>query len=419
MVNCLGGGRTAIAIAVASAAIGPVAASGQQVQRLPERDAALEARFEPVFTVGKEEGTDTEVFSQVPAIAIDASANLYVLDRDNARVLVFGPDGGFVRQIGKQGEGPGEFRIPVAVAPLDDGRIAVYDMAGRTISLFTADGRYESLVRLTEAVGTFPQMRAFARGGVLLTGTQMNVTPGEAPSISDSLPILWQAVTADSRTQTLVRVPSIGPVLNTSGTANSREVRLSPPPVFSPAVSWSALPDGHLAVSAAGDWQVQVFGPDGRPTAVLERPLRARAITERDRDAARERRRANLESGAGAVRVENVNGRERMSVGGQGGGVPREQIERILAGLEFAPTIPVIAGLRADRDGRIWVQREGGPGEDGGPIDVISPDGRYLGTIRGQSLPDAFGPDGLAAWIQADDLGVQRVTVRRVTITAR
>jgi hypothetical protein len=180
-------------------------------------------------------------------------------------------------------------------------------------------------------------------------------------------------------------------------------------------VSWSALPDGRLAVSSSTDWRIQIFSPEGRPGTVLERPIRARAVSERDRQRAREQRRANLESGAGGVRVENVNGRERMTVGGGGQGIPPEQIERILASLQFAETVPVISGVRADPEGRIWIQREGGPGQERGPIDLIAPDGHYIGTIRGEALPDAFGPDGLVAWIQSDELGVQRVAVSRVT----
>jgi hypothetical protein len=88
----------------------------------------------------------------------------------------------------------------------------------------------------------------------------------------------------------------------------------------------------------------------------------------------------------------------------------------MMAGLEFAPTVPVITGIRADAEGRLWVQREGGPGEEGGPIDLIGPDGQYLGTIRGATLPDAFAAGGLAAWIRSDDLGVQRVAVSRVVM---
>jgi len=51
-----------------------------------------------------------------------------------------------------------------------------------------------------------------------------------------------------------------------------------------------------------------------------------------------------------------------------------------------------------------------------GPIDVLTPDGRYLGTFPAEemAMPGAFGPDGLAAFVEVDELGVQSVVVRRL-----
>jgi hypothetical protein len=46
----------------------------------------------------------------------------------------------------------------------------------------------------------------------------------------------------------------------------------------------------------------------------------------------------------------------------------------------------------------------------------VTPDGSYLGTIvaDGLRIPAAFGPDGLVAFIEADELEVQRVRVARL-----
>lgn len=44
----------------------------------------------------------------------------------------------------------------------------------------------------------------------------------------------------------------------------------------------------------------------------------------------------------------------------------------------------------------------------------ITPEGKYLGTIPDSQLPNAFGPDGLAAHMQLDEFGVPAVVVRRV-----
>ena len=54
--------------------------------------------------------------------------------------------------------------------------------------------------------------------------------------------------------------------------------------------------------------------------------------------------------------------------------------------------------------------------DDPGAIDLFTADGEYRGTIAedGPRIPDAFGPDGLAAWIERDELDVPRVVVRRL-----
>ena len=49
-------------------------------------------------------------------------------------------------------------------------------------------------------------------------------------------------------------------------------------------------------------------------------------------------------------------------------------------------------------------------------IDVWSPDGRYVGTLPPDGLrtPDAFGPDGLMAYVELDEMEVPTVRVVRL-----
>ena len=77
----------------------------------------------------------------------------------------------------------------------------------------------------------------------------------------------------------------------------------------------------------------------------------------------------------------------------------------------FYPELSVIEALTATWDGEIWVRRRvDEPGGDAGPIDVLTPDGRYVGTYPAgaTALPDAFGPDGLAAFIERDEMRTSR-----------
>lgn len=104
--------------------------------------------------------------------------------------------------------------------------------------------------------------------------------------------------------------------------------------------------------------------------------------------------------------------------------------------------IPVIDDLRSTWTGGVWGRRtpeDGYPREDhmfgsvvtgfafntspapASPIDVVRKDGRYVGTFaKGTAtMPVAFGPDGLAAWVELDELDVPTVIARRLSEEVR
>ena len=92
--------------------------------------------------------------------------------------------------------------------------------------------------------------------------------------------------------------------------------------------------------------------------------------------------------------------------------IMRERVET----LEFYHELPVIRDFQTTPDGTIWVWRRGPDPVTEGPIDLVTSDGRYLGSYPvGTRMPDAFGPDGLVAFVETDALGVQTVVVRRAT----
>jgi hypothetical protein len=93
-------------------------------------------------------------------------------------------------------------------------------------------------------------------------------------------------------------------------------------------------------------------------------------------------------------------------------------MEGRLEGMVFASEMPLIVGLGVDWDSKTWVKRNGPAVGEEGPLDIFDADGDYLGTVPpGEgSIPDAFGPDGLAAYIETDELDVPRVVVRRLSI---
>lgn len=97
-----------------------------------------------------------------------------------------------------------------------------------------------------------------------------------------------------------------------------------------------------------------------------------------------------------------------------GGTLPKAEIDRMLADLTFNEYMPVLAGMYADPRGRLWVQRTGREVGTDGPIDLISANGQYIGTLVGQKLPAAVSPTGRAAYIERDEMDVEKVVVKKL-----
>ncbi|MDE2980685.1 MAG: hypothetical protein OXU74_05750 [Gemmatimonadota bacterium] len=157
-------------------------------------------------------------------------------------------------------------------------------------------------------------------------------------------------------------------------------------------------PDGRLALADSIGYRVKLIGLDGSLAGVIERPIAPLPVNEAIMEAERERYRET------SARFANI-----MSQTFQ---MEREGAE----GLAFADEVPVVADLKVDWEDRIWVTRSGADGDDDGSTDIVTPDRRYIGTLAAGGLrtPDAFGPDGLLAYIELDELEVPTVRVVRL-----
>ena len=377
-----------------------VAATAQQVVDLPGEDRWLEPRFEEVYRLGSPGGADWEQFGAVSDVGFDGAGQLYVFDVQVPRVFVVGPDGEYLRAFGGPGEGPGEFRSPAGFAVMRDGRVVIGDFGHLAYHVFDPDGQFERRVDM-------------APGGDVLVLTKQMPDPGGMALISAvGAPLLALAVVPRAaRTGTITlhdsrpvkRIDLAGEVATVDTVA---EGWLSPDVVFyngvqgsmtfSPRMLAAVLPDGSVAFSDSTAYAIRIARAGEGVLRILKRPFHPIPVTNRVRRAERDRR----------LRL----ARERSQV------VDAAARERI-ADLEFFAEVAIVRDLSAGWDGKIWVRRHGEePGDDHGPIDVLTMDGRYLGSIRAGviAIPAAFGPYGLVAFIETDELDVETVVVKRL-----
>jgi len=405
-------------------------AFSQQVTRLPTTDKVLPGTPAAQFAIGAEDGEDWELLSRVSGVAFDARDNLYVLDAGNNRVLVFDARGKFVRKIGKKGGGPGELLVPVGLAFTRDGYIAVTDIGRPGVSLFKPDGSFVKNLMMSDSAGMpTPQggVAAHPTAGVVVRSNPMFGARIERGSIGQlggptgprKSPITWFNASGQPQKLFAVELPSLTPKVEDSGGSNGARqvmVRVSMP-AFTPPVLWGMLSNGSVAVADEANYRLKIVN-GGKVTRVIERPFAPRKATERDKDQARELRRKNMKTGTGMIMSTRTQGpggtQSHISTGGSGPSrMSDAEIEQQVREMTFLDYVPALQRMLVDSKGRMWIQRTGKDVGSDGPIDIINGTGQYVGSLNGK-MPDAISPTGRAAYIEKDDMDVEKVVVRRL-----
>jgi hypothetical protein len=98
------------------------------VQHPPDAEVPLWALMdEPHLEIGVVWGDPRYEFANVADVLWDDDGRILVLDRSQRRISVFGPDGAFISASGREGEGPGEYQSPSAIWRIPGDSLAMYD----------------------------------------------------------------------------------------------------------------------------------------------------------------------------------------------------------------------------------------------------------------------------------------------------
>lgn len=341
-------------------------------------DRELDWEFEKAFSLG---GADTgeEAFYQVPSngLAVDESGRIYVLDSGNKRVLVFDPAGAPIRAIGREGDGPGEFRYPIRLTVGSSGQVLVYDLSHHALIRFDTAGSYVGQVPIAGSV--HPRVRVDSSWIVFATRHREPVSGERVFGIHRLGP-------NDSTTLLTIPQPDMKQVFY-----ESCGLGVPQAPLFSDPLAWDAGA-GRVAVADAPWYTIRVF-EDGVETEHVRRTIEPETAT---------REHAVQELGDG-----------------QEWHVPRSgecfvPTAEIIEARGIAEAVPVLENIVVSPDGYLWAQRDV-VGEEGGPIDVFDPNGEYVGTLLSNTpWPVDFGRSDSMIVLEEDELGVQFAVVYRI-----
>ena len=402
-------------------------AQSQEIIELPGEDRWLDADFEVVYRVGSLGGEDWEQFGDIASLGFDGVGNLHILDRQAARVTVVAPDGGYLRDFGREGEGPGEFRSPTRLAVLANGDVAVFESMRNTFHIFDGNGGFKRTTRIpgNPLPTILPELDPYVDGDVTVL-----IPNGVVAIISRAIMDTGGQVGADGATRPVERLVLSGDEVLveeiTTAWAPPPGVPLGQAPgktvvtvgsglAFAPFLFVGGLPGGGVAFSDSSAYAIKTTDSDGTVQRILSRPLQPEPVTDGIREEERARRLEELER---EVETSDPLPAAFAAMAAEALETRRNDIKS----LQFFDEIPIVRGLRTGWEGgTIWIQRAGGHATGDGPVDVLASDGAYLGSFRPgtTTIPAAFGPDGLVAFVALDELEVESVVVRRLPVTVR
>jgi hypothetical protein len=335
-----------IAGSAAPAAAARVAVSGEP----PER-RTLELR--EAWRAGGEDESDV-LLGQVGVVASGPGGEVYALDSQLSHVQVFSADGEHLGILGRQGDGPGEFRQPVNLYLPGDGTVAVQQaFPGRVVFVQADDG--------TPAGEWTYGGTGGSQGGFVFIETARE--RGGTFAVSGAASNFDMENRQIRSTNFLSVVDQTGAELMRLAERQTErsmvEMTIDELAEYYPGDRglWDVGPDGRLYLAPSYDaYEIAVHDPSGEPRLTIAREdYEARVRTEEDKEA--KRNSMNI----------NINGME-------------PEIHWKLQDRE-----PCIDRLQVLDDGTLWVQHSKSRvdwGEHGRVVfDVFGPDGRYLREV--------------------------------------
>ncbi len=352
-----------------------------------------------VLSLGEEAAASPEYqFASILSLLPAPDGRLWVLDGTSVGLTgqtpllrQFDSSGNFLRQVGREGSGPGEYRAPFALGLARDGRVALrdYSIPGR-ITLYAPDGE------LSETWSLGPTLHS------VFAPSNIDVDPAG---------VMWLNFSGTPRNRDapsgILRVRPDGTILDT----------ITPPPIpeveretlrivrttasggtsirgftvpYQPQGTRAWSPTGEFALARTDQYRIEILpapghtGPERQgegsmpppPPRVVSRDVPPVPVPEQERAAAREEL------------------RERVQAYDPGSGLRIPEI----------PTHkPPIKHLWFAADGKLWVsvsmpsRLEGDEWREPSAYDIFDLAGEYLGRVV---LPESFSP----RWMQGEYL---------------
>jgi len=290
-------------------------------------------------------------FERPTSVVCDDDENIYVLDSDANNIKKFDSSGRFIKTIGREGQGPGEFSNPYYLTYAKD-RLVVWDLTNRRLCAFTPDGKFIKSSNIPYDQGSVRKLRPLPTGEILVEKEQTFRREPDKP----------QVCTIDLYSRDLEYLRTIYErSLWRKKYVRTREFGISTlyfP--YSPDVRWDVSPEGKIIIGFSDRYELEVYGKDGKKLQTFSHAYEPVRVTEKDRKKYFD----SIEFYRAGVKL-------------------KETPEYVSKETQFPKNMPAFDNVLIDSEGNVLVvlNREN-EDEKEKTVDVFDRDGKFLASVR-------------------------------------
>jgi hypothetical protein len=319
------------------------AENGVKVIRNPSEPLYSEFAFdlEKDFVLGGDPAEEKSYFPRGAILSVDRDGNLYIADFGNRRVQMFDKSGAFVRQVGRQGQGPGEYAFPSRVLFAKKGNPCVW--GGRELIFYDKDGTYQKKVMIKTSLST------------LMLGPQDTIIGTTQPGLGPGGP-----------KHAIVQLNADGTPLRTIAefrgefSESQKAITLH---WYSNRIAFSPVTTDLFCYGFSEDYRIYVVDVEGRTAFIIAKDEKSLAISGNEKD---ETKKSGIYLWMGARAKEDA--------------------------VVFPDHRPFFANIMNDDAGRLYVVKATSILDKDAPrpIDVFSKDGIFLYRMTWNFVPAAI-----------------------------
>ena len=247
-------------------------------QPVPKEGSRKRLVFEEDLTIGSVDGEKNSMFGGLICFNTDDDGNFYVSDTKALRIQKYSPQGEYLLTIGREGQGPGEFRSLSVVRFDKNDNLFICDVTGRKVSFFNKEGKFLKQIKMP---GSYENLYINSKG--LMIASKYEQIPSE-----NALTMISTAELFDQDFKPLAEIHKIQREMPLPGKDLSSRVQ-----IMANMISLTAFKPQEFLTLAENDliyfgypekYEINIASPEGKLVKKITREYDPVPVREKDRE---------------------------------------------------------------------------------------------------------------------------------------